>query len=133
MSTTAVFVHGVPDTIRVWDGVRANLSNFKTEALALPGLGSPRPEGFGATKEEYVDWVIQQLERFSEPVHLVGHDWGCMLTARVASLRPELVRSWAGGSGPISAGYDWHVFAKTWQTPEVGEQWMVDLDPKWFS
>ncbi|MGW3726352.1 alpha/beta fold hydrolase [Streptomyces sp. NPDC000851] len=40
------------------------------EAWDLPGFGVPRPEGFGSTKEEYVDWLIDRLERVGEPVDL---------------------------------------------------------------
>ncbi len=129
----AVFVHGVPDTFHVWDEVREHLPQTDSVALALPGFGCPISDGFTATKEEYADWIISQLEHFAEPVHLVGHDWGCLLTARVASLRPDLVRTWVAGSGPVSAAYEWHPLAKIWQTPVVGEAWMATLDTAGFS
>lgn len=128
-----VFVHGVPDTFHVWDKVRKHLAQTDTVALALPGFGSPIPDGFTATKEEYADWVITQLEHLAEPADLVGHDWGCLLTARVASLRPDLVRTWAAGSGPVSAAYEWHSLAKIWQTLVAGEAWMANLDKVSFS
>jgi len=70
----AKFVHGVADTYHVWDQVRHQLPQKETVALALPGFGSPLPEGFTATKEDYVNWIIAQLEQQSEPVDLVGHD-----------------------------------------------------------
>lgn len=130
---TAVLVHGVPDTHHVWDGVRSHLQRTDVSALALPGLGGPLPQGFGATKEEYVDWIIARLEEEAEPVDLVGHDWGGILTARVASLRPDLVRTWAGGSSPVSPDYPWHPWAQIWQSPGDGEQWMADLDPASFA
>ncbi len=126
----AVFVHGVPDTFRVWDPVREHLSRTDVIALALPGFDAPLPTGFQASKEEYASWIIQQLEQMGEPVDLVGHDWGCILTMRVASLRPDLIRSWAAGSGPVSANYVWHPLAKIWQTPGKGEEWFKNLDPK---
>jgi|SRR5476649_201271 len=125
---TAVLVHGVADTYRIWEPVRRHLDRTDVVTLALPGFDSPVPSGFAATKEAYVDWIIAQLERQPGPVDLVGHDWGCILTARVASLRPDLVRTWAGGSGPISRSYEWHYFAKIWQTPGAGEQWMTQMD-----
>lgn len=126
-----VFVHGVPDTYHVWDQVRRYSTRSDVVALALPGFGCPVPDGFASTKEEYVAWIIGELEAQKGPVDLVGHDWGCLLTARVASLRPDLVRTWAAGSGPVSKDYDshWHELAKIWQTPVVGEQWMAALDP----
>ncbi|MFG2953602.1 alpha/beta fold hydrolase [Streptomyces sp. NPDC048291] len=123
----AVFVHGVPDTHHVWDDVRAHLARTDVVALALPGFGSPVPEGFAATKEEYVGWIIGQLEELAGPVDLVGHDWGYILTSRVAALRPDLVRTWAGGGASIAGQVEWHPIARTWQTPEVGEQWMAEF------
>ncbi len=122
----AVFIHGVPDTRRVWDRVLEHLARTDVRALDLPGFDGPLPGGFTATKGEYIDWIIEQLERETEPVDLVGHDWGCLLAVRVASLRPDLVRSWAAGSGPVSKEYVWHELAKTWQTSGVGERWMAD-------
>lgn len=130
---TAVFVHGNPDTYRVWNLVRGRIGDVPSVALSLPGFGCPIPAGFTATKEEYVAWLIAALEQQPEPVDLVGHDWGCLLTMRVASLRPDLVRSWAAGSGPVSSAYIWHVNAQVWQTSGEGEAWMDRLDPTAFA
>jgi pimeloyl-ACP methyl ester carboxylesterase len=127
---TAVLVHGVTDTPRLWDGVRAHLTRDDIIALALPGFDSPVPDGFGATKEEYADWIVGELEAIGEPVDLVGHDWGCILTARVASVRPDLVRTWAGGGGPVSAAYAWHSLALVWQAEGEGEAWSRNFDPE---
>ncbi|MBW8698556.1 Lipase LipV [Streptomyces sp. MBT84] len=129
----AVLIHGVPDTHRVWDGVRRHLTRTDVEAWDLPGFGAPRPQGFGSTKEEYVDRLIDRLERVGEPVDLVGHDWGCIITARVASLRPDLVRTWAGGNGPISARYGWHPLAKVWQDRDEGDRFMNELEATSFA
>ena len=129
----AVFIHGVPDTFHLWDGVRSHLARTDIVALALPGFASPLPQGFQSTKEEYIDWIIGQLEQQGEPVDLVGHDWGCLLTVRVASIRPDLVRTWAAGSGPVNRDYEWHELAKVFQTPGVGERWMEELDKGEFA
>jgi pimeloyl-ACP methyl ester carboxylesterase len=130
---SAILIHGVPDTFRVWNSVVHQLSRKDVVALALPGFDSALPAGFKATKEEYVNWIIQQLEQETEPVDLVGHDWGCLLTARVASLRPDLVRTWAGGGGPVNQDYVWHPLAKIFQTPGAGEKFLAELDPQQFS
>ena len=129
----AVFIHGVPDTYRVWEPVHPHLDRSDTVTLALPGFDSPLPDGFKATREEYVDWIIAQLEQHSAPVDLVGHDWGCIFVVRVASVRPDLVRTWAAGDGPLSKDYEWHALAKIWQTPGAGEEFMANLDPTQFS
>jgi pimeloyl-ACP methyl ester carboxylesterase len=94
-------------------------------AVQLPGFGRARPDGFGATKEEYVDWLVGELEKLGSdgPVDLVGHDWGGGFVVRVVSTRPELVRSWvsdAAGIGDVE--FEWHEFAKIWQTPGAGEE-----------
>ena len=51
------------------------------------------------------------------PVDLVGHDWGSLLVQRVVSLRPDLIRTWACGNGPVDTEYVWHDMAQQWQTP----------------
>ncbi|MEU4857805.1 alpha/beta fold hydrolase [Streptomyces antibioticus] len=125
----AILIHGVPDTHRVWDGVRQHLTRTDVEAWDLPGFGAPLPTGFECSKEEYVTWLIERLEEVGGPVDLVGHDWGCILAARVASLRPDLVRTWAGGNGPVSDQYVWHPLAQIWQDPVEGDRYMDELEP----
>ena len=121
----AVLVHGVPDTHRLWDKLRSYLSGRDIVTPSLPGFGVPTPFDFQPTKEAYVTWLIGEIERLGEPVDLVGHDWGCTLGLRVASLRPDLVRTLACGDGPIDREYVWHEVAQQWQTPGAGEAMMA--------
>ena len=58
---TIVLVHGVPETSAVWEPLKAELGRSDVEAVRLPGFGTPRPYGFGATKEEYVAWLVAEL------------------------------------------------------------------------
>jgi pimeloyl-ACP methyl ester carboxylesterase len=120
----AVLVHGVPDTASEWDAVRSFLTRPDIVACNLPGFGAPVPTGFDATKEDYVDWLVDEIRSIGVPVDLVGHDWGSILVQRVVSLHPELIRTWAAGAGAIDRAYVWHDLAQMWQTPEVGEQVM---------
>jgi pimeloyl-ACP methyl ester carboxylesterase len=120
-----VLVHGVPETPVLWDDLRSHLSRADVVALGLPGFGRPRPGGFGATKEEYVAWLVGELEdrRGEGPIDLVGHDWGGGFVVRLVSTRADLVRSWvtdAAGVGDV--GFEWHEFARIWQTPGAGEE-----------
>jgi pimeloyl-ACP methyl ester carboxylesterase len=120
---TAVFVHGVPETPAVWRGLVAALDRPDTVTLSLPGFDSARPAGFGATMDEYAAWLVAELERLGDPVDLVGHDWGGGFVVRVVSTRPELVRSWVtDAAGVGDPGFEWHDFAKIWQTPQAGEE-----------
>jgi len=118
-----VLVHGVPETPDLWDPLIRTLPGRDPVALRLPGFGGPRPAGFGATKEEYVAWLVGELEALGDgPVDLVGHDWGGGFVVRLVSTRPELVRSWVtDAAGLASPTFAWHDFAKIWQTPGDGE------------
>ena len=119
---TVVFVHGVPETSAVWKGVRAHLGGDAV-AFDLPGFGTPRPSGFGATKDEYAQWLAEALRRLDGPVDLVGHDWGAGFVLRVATAHDVPLRSWAVDVGGVfHPDYVWHDLAQTWQTPQVGEQ-----------
>ena len=124
----AVFVHGVPETPALWDPMFAHLERSDVVTVQLPGFGCPRPDGFGAAKEDYVAWLIAELEAQQEhgPVDLVGHDWGGGLTVRVVSTRPDLVRSWVtDAAGLGDPEFEWHDFAKIWQKPGEGEEFFA--------
>ncbi len=123
----AFLVHGVPDTHHLWDPVRAHLARTDIIAPDLPGFGRDLPLGFGCTKEEYVDWLIAEVEKLGEHVDIVGHDWGALLVERFVCLRPDLVRTWAAGAGAIDETYVWHPVAQMWQTPGVGENVMQGM------
>lgn len=121
-----LFLHGVPDTPSMWDPLIAELglSADAYSAPAMPGFVEPAPSGFSSTKEAYVDWYIGEIEKAhaqSGPVDLVGHDWGAIITVRVASLRPDLVRTWCVANALPHPDYKWHSMARTWQTPVMGE------------
>ncbi|HLX89869.1 MAG TPA: alpha/beta hydrolase [Acidimicrobiales bacterium] len=116
-----VFLHGVPETAALWDKVRARLDH-ESVALSLPGFGCARPDGFRATKDEYVDWLVGELDGIGEPVHLVGHDWGAGFTYRVATAYGDRLRSWvADVANVMHPDYVWHQFAQIWQTAGEGE------------
>lgn len=129
---TVLFVHGVPDTHRLWADVLQHLPDGDYSCLALPGIGCARPDGFSATKEAYADWLADELEAACQatggPVHLVGHDWGSFLVQRVAGLHSDKVKSWAAGGIGIDEDYVWHDLARIWQTPGEGEALMASMD-----
>jgi pimeloyl-ACP methyl ester carboxylesterase len=116
-----VLLHGHPETASLWRPV-VELLETGPVVLRMPGYGTPRPDGFSATNEAYLEWLITELERLGEPVDLVGHDWGGILTVRVACLRPDLLRSWVSDAlGVFDAEHKWHDLARVWQTPGNGE------------
>lgn len=121
---TIVFVHGVPETAAVWDGVRAHLDTDSV-ALTLPGFGRSRPDGFGATKDEYAEWLAAELRTIPGPIDLVGHDWGALLTYRLVTAFDVPLRSWvADGANLMHPDYVWHENARRWQTIGAGEEFV---------
>ena len=120
---TVVLVHGNPETDAVWGPLLAELNRDDVVRLSPPGFGAPVPDGWGATVEEYRVWLVGELERFGEPVDLVGHDWGGGHVVNVAMTRPDLLRSWCSDVlGIYEPDYVWHEMAQVWQTPGAGEQ-----------
>jgi len=125
---TLVLVHGNPETTAIWDPMRAALERHgigpdDVVALSPPGFGVPSPDGFGATMNEYRDWLAAELEQLltagTEHVDLLGHDWGGGHVMRIAMERPDLIRSWCTDViGLFDADYVWHDAAQLWQTPE---------------
>ena len=122
-----VLVHGVPETTAVWDRL-VPLLDGPVITLGLPGFGNRRPAGFASTKDEYVGWLARELESVGAPVDLVGHDWGGILTTRLVTTTPGLVRSWATDVvGTLEPQFAWHDLGKLWQTPGDGEKFWDDL------
>jgi len=120
---TVVLVHGNPETDAVWGPLLAELNRDDVVRLSPPGFGAPVPDGWGATVEEYRVWLVGELERFGEPVDLVGHDWGGGHVVNVAMTRPDLLRSWCSDVlGIYEPDYVWHEMAQVWQTPGAGER-----------
>lgn len=117
---TAVFVHGVPETPEIWNGLMAALGRDDAVALQLPAFGCARPDGFDATMGSYADWLAGELRVFDE-VDLVTHDWGAILALRVLADRPAQVRSWVTDMGDLGEDFRWHDTARTFQTPGEGE------------
>jgi pimeloyl-ACP methyl ester carboxylesterase len=127
-----LFLHGVPDTPALWRPLISALGLSPDAWLtpALPGFGSSIPQRFKGTKDAYVTWLIDEMERVGEPVHLVGHDWGALLVLRAASLRADLVSSWCVTNAVIDAEYRGHRTARAWATPLLGELAMLAMQNK---
>ncbi len=125
---TVVLVHGNPETDAIWDELRSHLGRDDVIALSPPGFGAPVPQGFGATSDDYLDWLADELEAIDAPIDLVGHDWGGGHVMRLACSHPELIRSWTMDiAGCFDPEYVWHDFAQAWQTPDVGEQAVAQM------
>ena len=117
-----VLVHGNPENAAIWDEMRKHLDSEDVAALSPPGFGAPIPEGFEATTDGYLAWLVGELEEMEGPIDLVGHDWGGGHVMRVAMSRPDLIRSWTMDiAGCFDPEYVWHDAAQAWQKEGVGE------------
>ncbi|WIX82690.1 alpha/beta hydrolase [Amycolatopsis carbonis] len=91
-------------------------------ALALPGFGAALPAGFTPAKDAYAAWLAEELAKITEPIDLVGHDWGALPTLRVATLGEVPPRSWVADVGSVfHPDYAWHPWATTLISPGDGE------------
>jgi pimeloyl-ACP methyl ester carboxylesterase len=119
---TVVFVHGLPETSEIWSPLRQVLDRDSI-AVSLPGFGSARPKGFTGTKDAYAEWLADVLRGVENPVDIVGHDLGALLTMRVASVVDVPLRSWTVDVANIfHPQFVWPERVRKLQTPEVGEE-----------
>lgn len=119
----AVFVHGNPETDAIWNPLFTALERVDLIALSPPGFGAPVPNGWTATRREYIDWLATELVAIDGPIDLVGHDWGGGHVMGLLIEQPELVRSWCVDVvGLLHPDYVWHDRAQVWQTPGAGEE-----------
>jgi pimeloyl-ACP methyl ester carboxylesterase len=115
-----LYVHGVPNTGAQW---KPFLSRTGGLAPDLPGFGaSAKPGDFDSSIDGYAAWLGAFLaERGADRYALVAHDWGSAALA-LAQAEPERVeRLVLIDAVPLLAGYRWHVLARQWRRPLVGE------------
>jgi pimeloyl-ACP methyl ester carboxylesterase len=79
-----VCLHGLSGSSRWWAATRPRLE----EGGPVVVLDAPR----SLRPDEVPDWVAEEVEALEPPVDLAGHSLGGLVCARVASLRPDLVR-----------------------------------------
>lgn len=119
----AVFVHGNPESSAIWNDLFDALERDDLVALSPPGFGAAVPQGWTATRAEYVDWLSRELAAIEGPIDLVGHDWGGGHVLGYLVENPESVRSWCVDLiGILHPDYVWHDAALVWQTPGEGEE-----------
>ncbi|HUP63940.1 MAG TPA: alpha/beta fold hydrolase, partial [Thermoanaerobaculia bacterium] len=96
--TPLILLHGLSGSFRWWDrNVTALAARHRVIAVDLIGFGRNRrflssdlPLSFGELAGLLTRWIERELR---EPVHLVAHSMGGGIALRVASSRPDLIRS----------------------------------------
>ncbi len=131
--TPILFLHGNPDTADIWDGVVSRLQQeYRCIAPDLPGFGrSAAPRDMDCSFENlghFLDELVQGVHA-ALPLNLVTHDFGGAFGMAWAVQHPEKVRRIVVINHPFFiADYHWHIWARTYRTPILGELSLLALN-----
>jgi pimeloyl-ACP methyl ester carboxylesterase len=127
-----LFLHGNPDSADLWNGVIERLrGQFRCLAPDLPGFGrSQAPPAFDGTLEQEAAWVdgLVTALAITEPLNLVGHDFGGHFGLAWAIRHPEKVRRIALSNTSFFSDYRWHGLGRALRTPILGEVVMAFMN-----
>lgn len=118
-----LYVHGVPNSGEMWRTLLERTGGFAPD---LPGFGqSDKPAGFDYSIEGYGRWLRtfadqRELNRFS----LVVHDWGVVGLALAQAAPERIERLVLISAVPFLPNYRWHLIARQWRRPVLGEMAM---------
>ncbi len=119
-----VFVHGNPGPMADWSELCPRAAGFgRVIAMDLPAFGDAgRPRRFDFSPRGYARHLGQVIEWAGiDHAHLVLHDFGGSWGLHWACSHPGAVRSVSLINTGVLRNYEWHGFAKLWQTPLIGE------------
>ena len=125
-----LFLHGNPDSADIWDEVIAGCqSKFRCIAIDLPGFGrSVAPRDFDCSVENlgrFVDEFLK-LKGIRVSVSIVAHDFGGAYAMSFAIANPAKVNRMVSINHPFFvSSYKWHIWARIWRIPFVGEYSML--------
>ena len=91
--STLVFIHGWPDTHRLWDSAVAHLApRHRCVRFTLPGFDVSQPAR-PLSLAQMTAHLLAIVDAVSpgRPVTLVLHDWGCIFGYELASQHPSRV------------------------------------------
>lgn len=127
-----LFLHGVPDTAELWSDVIAHLnSDHRCLAPDLPGFGrSIAPKSFDCSLENRARFINDLVEAvgIDVPLSLVVHDHGGPYGLAWAVKQPEKVNRIVIMNTLFQSDYRWHIWARIWRTPLLGELSMAAMN-----
>lgn len=129
-----VFVHGNPGPMDDWNALFERMRGVgRVIAMDLPGFGrAARSARFAYSLQAYSTYLERLLDRLGvSRAHLVLHDMGGLWGLTWAASHPLNVASVTLINTGVLRDYEWHTFARIWQTPVLGEllQWTA---PDWM-
>jgi haloalkane dehalogenase len=121
-----LFLHGNPDSSRIWSGIVDRLqSRYRCIAPDLPGFGRSDLDAdhFDFSLDGMARWIdgVVSAVGVSGPLNLVVHDFGGVWGLAWAVKHPERVSSIAISNTIFHTDYRWHIWARIWRTPGLGE------------
>lgn len=131
-SEAVVFLHGNPGPSDDWEFVAPDVGEFARAILVdMPGFGvSDRPRHFDYSAFGYARYLNALLAQLGvQRVHLVMHDFGAGWGLLWANEHNDQVASVALINCGVLEGYEWHRFARIWQTPVLGELFQLVAGP----
>jgi pimeloyl-ACP methyl ester carboxylesterase len=123
-----VFVHGNPGSALDWNDLAGRTGAFaRAVAFDMPGFGrADKPRDFEYSVPGEVRFLDAALSELGiERVHLVLHDLGGPWGMEWAASHPDRVAGVVLLNTGAFIDYRWHIFARIWQTPVLGEVLMA--------
>lgn len=124
-SEAVVFVHGNPGSADDWERLVAAAGRAGVRAVAfdLPDFGETiAPPDFQHSVFDYAGFVGEAVSELGiERVHLVIHDFGGPIGLVWAMAHPDALAGITLIDTGLMPGYRWHVVARVWRTPFLGE------------
>lgn len=130
-----VYVHGNPGSLGDWRDLVARTGDFaRAIAIDVQGFGrsdKPHPHDFDYTAAGLGIHLSHQLDQLGvKRAHFVGHDFGGPFAVFATLYDPARTASLTFINSGVLRGYRWHILARVWRTPLLGELVMM-LANRW--
>lgn len=119
-----VFVHGNPGSADDWRDLMHAVSPLaRVVAVDMPGFGkADKPANYPYSVEGGAAFLAEALKQLGVVrAHLVLHDFGGPWGLMWAAMNPMGVASLTLVNTGVLKGYRWHLMARIWRTPILGE------------
>lgn len=137
-----LLLHGFPDSLQLWREVAPRLVAAGYRIVAVDQRGFGESEAPAGRHCYHIDRLVEDVAGVldvigvSDPVHVMGHDWGAVVAWCLAMMRPELLRS----AVAISVGHPREyalagieqkrkgMYVLGWQFTGLAERWLAARD-----
>lgn len=119
-----VFVHGNPGSSEDWRPLMARVApHGRVIAMDMPGFGrADKPADYPYSVEAGATFLGEALQRLGVwRAHLVLHDFGGPWGLAWAAMNPMGLASLTLVNTGLMLNYRWHLMARIWRTPVLGE------------